>query len=163
MTRTHPRFTPGRSKLARLALAGAVLFGAAPVAVAETTLPPVTLTTATPVDGTWKLTVVADSLARANGRDDCFEYLTIDGFGFTGQEISRLGFNSGAPTTGMNAAGELTFTLTMSSGSHGSWTATGRFALDNNSMSGNLSWLKDGQTHKYTFTGVRYTPTAVED
>src|SRR5687767_5113099 len=75
MRRSNPRFTPACSKLARVALAGAVLFGAAPVGVAQATLPPVTVTTPSPVDGTWMLTVVADPLARANGRDDCFEYL----------------------------------------------------------------------------------------
>jgi hypothetical protein len=143
-----------RSRLAGLTLAAAMLFGAAPAAFAETT--------SSPVDGAWELRVVPDAAARLAGRDECDEFLTIDGFGFTGQEITRLGFNPSTPSTGMTAAGEITFTVALTSGFHGSWDAKGSFSADNNSMSGSLTWSKDGQTYNYTFTGVRTTPPPAE-
>ena len=148
-----------RGKLARLALAGVVLFGAAPMVIAETTSI-VTTTTASPVDGTWKMTVVPDAAARAAGRDQFDEYVTIDGFGYTGMEICRLGFNPATPTTGLNAAGCITFTAVMSSKDHGTVTSTGSFNLLNTQMSGSLKWVKDGVTYNYTYTGARYTPAA---
>src|SRR5688572_12042717 len=89
-----------RGQLARLALAGVVLFGAAPMVIAETvSIIPMTTTTS-PVDGTWKMTIVPDAAAKAAGRDQFDEYCTIDGLGYTGMEICRLGFNPATPTTG---------------------------------------------------------------
>jgi hypothetical protein len=140
-----------------LGVAAAMLFAAAP---AFGQVGPVTAVS--PVDGTWRLVLVADAAARSAGCDDYKEDLTIDGWGFTGQEISRLGFNPATPTTGMNALGEITFSVSLTSLSFGNWSGTGSFTADNNNMSGTLNWVRDGVTYKYTFTGTRMTPGPAE-
>jgi hypothetical protein len=146
-----------RSSFGILGVAAAMLFSAAP---AFGQLTPVTALS--PVDGTWRLVILADPSAKLLGCDDYKEDLTIDGWGFTGQEISRLGFNPASPTTGMNALGEITFTVSLSSLSYGSWTGSGSFTADNNNMSGKLTWVRDGVTYLYTFTGTRMIPGPAE-
>jgi hypothetical protein len=158
MLKSFFKLADWRGKLARLALAGVVLLGVAPVAIAETD--PLGLY-ASP-DGTWKLAVVADAAAKSAGRSDFTEFVTIDGLGYTGQEITRLGFTPVTPSTGTNLLGETTFSVTMDSGSHGQWKASGNFNLLYTTMTGTLLWTKEGVTYKYTFTGVRYTPAASE-
>jgi hypothetical protein len=147
------QIAPRRSTFALFGVAAAMLFAAAP-ALGQVV--------PSPVDGTWRLAIVADAAARSAGCDDYEEDLTIDGWGFTGQEIARLGFNPAVPSTGMNILGEITFSVSLTSGSYGSWNGNGRFAADNNSMSGTLTWMRDGQTYKYTFTGERMTPGPAE-
>jgi hypothetical protein len=138
-------------------VAAAMLFGAVP---AFGQAGPVSM--ASPVDGTWRLVILADASAKSAGCDDYKEDLTIDGYGFTGLEISRLGFNPAVPSTGMNALGEITFTVSLTSVSYGSWNGTGSFTADNNHMSGTLNWVRDGMTYKYTFTGERMIPGPAE-
>jgi hypothetical protein len=150
------QFPPRSSRLSFLGVAAAMLFVAAP---AFGQAGPAAVS---PVDGTWRLAIVADAAARSAGCEDYKEDLTIDSYGFTGLEISRLGFNPAPPSTGMNALGEITFTVSLTSGSYGSWNGTGSFTADNNNMSGTLNWVRDGQTFKYTFTGTRMTPGPAE-
>ena len=150
-----------RAKLARLAIVGAVLFGAAPFAVAE--LAAEAAYTASPADGTWQMAIKADTATKNLGRDDFYEYVTIDGMGYTGSEMARLGFPPNTPTLGINALGETTFTVTSTSGAHGTIVSSGRFNLLYTAFSGTLTWTKDGQTYKYTYTGARYTPPVVEE
>jgi hypothetical protein len=145
-----------RSNLTRLAVYVVLLVAAAPLAMADPLAP-------SPADGTWKLTVTADAAAKAAGRDDFFEYVTIDGLGYTGSEIARLGFAPVTPTTGINGSGQTTFSVAMTSAGHGQWNASGYFNLAFTQMNGTLNWIKDGQTYKYNFVGVRYTPPVVEE
>jgi hypothetical protein len=158
------RLAASRGRLARLAMAGVVVLIPAPAAVAEVL--PSTSTTAllyTTADGAWKVNMVADAAAKAAGRADFVEYVTIDGLGFTGMEMCRLGFNPDkSPVTGTNALGETTFSVTMLSASHGTWKATGNFNIAYTTMTGTLTWTKDGVAYKYTFTGARYTPAPEE-
>jgi hypothetical protein len=144
-----------RANLARLAVGVFVLLGAAPVANAQ-------LYVASPVDGNWKMRITPDAAARALGREAFNEYITIDGYGFTGMETSRLGFDPAPTTTGFDALGGITFTVNMTSLNHGKCTSVGAFNLLNTAFSGTLTWVVDGVTYKYTYTGERYTPTAPE-
>jgi hypothetical protein len=144
-----------RANPARLAIAVFVLLGAAQSASAQ-------LSVAGPVDGTWKMRVTPDAATKALGREAFDEYITIDGYGFTGMETSRLGFDPAPTITGLNAAGCITFTVNMASINHGNCTSVGSFNLLNTAFTGTLTWVENGMTFKYTYTGERYTPTAPE-
>ena len=143
-----------RANLARLAVAVFVLLGAAPVASAQ-------LYVSGPVDGNWKMRITPDAAAKAAGREAFNEYITIDGAGFTGMETSRLGFDP-APTTVSILPLGINFTVVMKSANHGECTSVGAFNLLNTAFSGTLTWVVDGVTYKYTYTGERHTPTAEE-
>ena len=88
-------------------------------------------------------------------------YITIDGYGFTGMETSRLGFDP-APTTVTLVGGCINFTVVMKSVNHGTCTSVGAFNLLNTEFTGTLTWVVDGVTYKYTYIGVRHTPIAPE-
>ena len=143
-----------RANLARLAVAVFVLLGAAPVASAQ-------VASASPVDGNWRMRITPDAAAKALGREAFNEYITIDGYGFTGMETSRLGFDP-APTTVTLVGGCINFTVVMKSANHGTCTSVGAFNAANTLFTGTLTWVVDGVTYKYTYIGVRYTPTAPE-
>jgi hypothetical protein len=143
-----------RANLARLAVAVFVLLGAAPVASAQ-------VASASPVDGTWRMRITPDAAAKALGKEAFNEYITIDGYGFTGMETSRLGFDP-APTTVTMVGGCINFTVVMTSNSFGTCTSVGAFNAANTSFTGTLTWVLSGVTYKYTYTGERYTPTAEE-
>jgi hypothetical protein len=143
-----------RANLARFAVGVFVLLGAAPVASAQ-------VASASPVDGTWKMRITPDAAARALGREAFNEYITIDGYGFTGMETSRLGFDP-APTTVTIVGGCINFTVVMKSLNHGQCTSVGAFNAANTTFTGTLTWVVDSVTYKYTYAGERYTPTAEE-
>jgi hypothetical protein len=142
-----------RANLARLAVGVFVLLGAAQGASAQLTVGP--------VDGTWKMRITPDAAAKAAGREAFDEYITIDGYGFTGMETSRLGFDP-APTSTSLVGGCINFTVVMTSANYGQATSVGAFNLLNTAFSGTLTWVLNGVTYKYTYTGERYTPTAPE-
>jgi len=143
-----------RANLARLAVAAFVLLGAAPVASAQ-------YASASPVDGNWKMRITPDAAAKALGREAFSEYITIDGYGFTGMETSRLGFDPAPPTVNL-VGGCINFTVVMKSSNFGQWTSVGAFNAANTTFTGTLTWVLDGVTYKYTYTGERYTPTPEE-
>jgi hypothetical protein len=144
-----------RANLARLAVGVFVLLGAAPVANAQ-------LYVSSPVDGNWRMRITPDAAAKALGREAFDEYITIDGYGFTGMETSRLGFDPAPTSTGLNLLGCITYSVTMTSANHGKCTSVGSFNLLNTEFTGTLTWVVDSVTYKYTYVGVRYTPTAPE-
>ena len=142
--------TSGRTPVwARLALGAFALVLAAPAGSAFGQL-------ATPPTGCWKLTVKPDATSTIGGRLTFEEYVDFQGMTFTGQEIARLGFAPGDITPGINAAGETTFTVTLKSGTQGTVTAAGVYLTT--SMSGTITWVRDGKTYTYTFTGAPFTP-----
>jgi hypothetical protein len=110
--------------------------------------------------GTWQLMVKPDTAAANAGRHAFEEYVLIEYDGITAHEMSRLGFGTIVPTTGLDALGLITFTVNISSRHHGSCTWKGTMGVA--SMSGTLVWTKDGKTYNYTFTGKPYTPVEAE-
>ena len=141
----------GRTPLwGRVALAAAALVLAAPAgtALGQTTPPPPT--------GCWKLLVKPDSTSAIGGRLEFEELIDFEGMTFTGQEIARLGFSPSPITPGTNAAGQSTFTVTLKSGTQGTVTATGVYLTT--SLSGTFTWVRDGKTYTYSFTGAPFTP-----
>jgi len=154
MITSNTHFAAKRANLARFAVAAFVLLGAAPVASAQ-------VASASPVDGNWKMRITPDAASKALGREEFNEYITIDGYGFTGMETSRLGFDP-APTTVTLVGGCINFTVIMKSLNHGTCTSVGAFNSANTTFSGTLTWVVDGVTYKYTYTGERYTPTPEE-
>src|SRR5687768_5640569 len=154
MITSNNQLAARRANLARLAVAVFVLLGAAPVASAQ-------LYTASPVDGNWKMRITPDAAAKLLGREAFNEYITIDGAGFTGMEPSRLGFDP-APTVVSIVGGCINFTVVMKSANHGQCTSVGAFNAANTAFTGTLTWVVDGVTYKYTYTGERYTPTPEE-
>jgi hypothetical protein len=141
---------PARATWAVVAVAAAIL--AAPAARAQE----VTQVTPTPPTGCWKLTVTPDATSKVGGRLEFDEYIYFEGLTFTGQEIARLGFSPSPITPGTNALGQTTFTVTLSSGTQGNITASGVYLTT--SMSGTFSWVRDGKTYVYNFTGAPFTP-----
>ena len=140
----------GRASLAVLALAAAIL--AAPKAMAHE----VTQGTPTTPTGCWKLSVTPDASSTVGGRLQFEEYIYFEGVTFTGQEIARLGFSPSPITAGTNALGQTTFTVTLNSGTQGTITANGVYLTT--TMSGTFTWVRDGKTYVYNFTGAPYTP-----
>jgi hypothetical protein len=130
----------------------AVLTGGIPVR-ADLTVPVITY-------GTWQLIVKADDAAKAAGRHDFEEYVLIEYDGITAHEMSRLGFGTIEPATGLDALGLITFTVNISSRHHGNCKWSGTMAAT--SMWGTLVWTKDGKTYNYTFKGAPYTPVEAE-
>ena len=143
-----------RANFARLAVAVFVLLGAAPVASAQ-------VMSSGPVDGNWRMRITPNAATKLLGREAFNEYITIDGAGFTGMETSRLGFDP-APTTVTIVGGCINFTVVMKSANHGQATSVGAFNAANTAFSGTLTWVVDGVTYVYTYTGERYTPTPEE-
>ena len=142
-----------RANLARLAVGVFVLLGAAQGASAQVTVGP--------VDGNWRMQITPDAAAKALGREAFLEYITIDGYGFTGMETSRLGFDP-APTTTSIVSGCINYTVVMTSVNYGQCTSIGAFNAANTAFTGTLTWVLNGVTYKYTYTGERYTPIAPE-
>jgi hypothetical protein len=106
--------------------------------------------------GCWKLVVAPDTSSKVGGRLEFEELVYFEGYTFTGQEIARLGFTPGTITGGTNAAGQTTFSVTLTSGTQGTITASGIYLTT--SMSGTFSWVRDGKTYLYNFTGAPFTP-----
>jgi hypothetical protein len=130
----------------------AILAGGLP-ARGETLVPTITY-------GTWQLIVKADNAAKLAGRNDFEEYVLIEHDGITAHEMSRLGFGTIVPTTGLDLLGLITFTVNISSRHHGTCKWEGTMGVS--TMSGTLVWTKDGKTYNYTFTGKPYTPVEAE-
>ena len=110
--------------------------------------------------GCWRLVVTPDAAAILQGRSEFEEYVTFESTGITAQEMSRLGFSPSGGTASTNAAGQTTFTVVLTSNSHGTATWSGTFGT--NTVSGTLKWVKDGKTYNYTYTGGPHTPEDVE-
>ena len=100
--------------------------------------------------------VTPDATSKVGGRLEFEEYIYFEGLTFTGQEIARLGFSPSPITPGTNALGQTTFAVTLGSGTQGNITATGVYLTT--SMSGTFTWVRDGKTYTYNFTGAPYTP-----
>lgn len=110
--------------------------------------------------GTWKLEVVPDAAAKAAARDPFTEYVLIEEDGITAHEMCRLGFGTIVPTTGVDSAGLITFTVNLTSRHNGSCKWTGK--MSTTTMTGTLQWTIDGKTYNYTFTGKPFTPVEAE-
>ena len=127
----------------------AALFVAAPSATAQAIV--------SPLPTTWKVNVVADAAAKAQGRNDFVEYIYIESTSFSGDQICKLGFtvNSisvapGSPTGTYNVSSSMTST------NYGTITFTG--TVSNTVMAGTLSWVTGGKTYTYIYNGVPFTP-----
>ena len=135
----------------RAALAAVALMVMAPAAFGQVTALPTMPT------GCWKMVLTPDAAAKAAGRDAFEEYIFFEGMTFTGQEMARLGFDPGNITGGVNAAGQTTFSVTITSHSWGSAVSSGIYMTT--SMSGTLQWTQpSGKVYTYTFTAAPYTP-----
>jgi hypothetical protein len=137
---------------AALAVAAAVVVAPAPSAGAQE----VTQVAPSMPTGCWKLSVTPDASSTVGGRLQFEEFVYFEGYTFTGQEIARLGFTPGTITGGVNAAGQTTFSVTLTSGTQGTVTASGLYL--GTTLSGTFSWVRDGKTYLYNFTGAPFTP-----
>lgn len=106
----------------------------------------------------WKITVSPDAAAKIGGRLDYESYVFIEDTQITDFELNRLGFGPIAPSIGVDAAGNITFSASLSSRNNGSITLTG--TMTSTTLSGTAKWTKDGVVYNYTFSGVPYTPAA---
>src|SRR3954470_17856165 len=89
--------------------------------------------------GCWQLAVTPDDTAVSDGRLPFEEYVLIETGSITAQEMCRLGFSPSAGTAGKNAAGQITFTVTLKSGTQGTATWTGTF-VTSTMVTGTLQW-----------------------
>jgi hypothetical protein len=125
---------------------GAALLGMAPTAKGQ----------AAPLPPTWKVNVVADASAKADGRKDFVEYIYIDGATFTGDQIYRLGMvQTGLSVTSSATPGTYNVSCSLSSHTQGDASFTG--TINNTTMSGTISWTIGAKTYTYTYTGVPFT------
>ena len=148
-----------KPSLTRLALLVALIIGTTPAAPAlaapaDTTAPVVIPT------GCWRLVVTPDEAAVNAGRYQFEEFVMIESTtDITAQEMSRLGFSPAKGSGAKNVAGQTTFTVVLKSNCHGTATWSGAF-VSSSLVEGTLSWVKDGMTYNYTFTGTLFTPPA---
>jgi hypothetical protein len=109
----------------------------------------------------WQVSVKGDAAAVAAGRLDFAEFIYIDSTSFSGQEIARLGFVTStltcAPT---GVAGQSTVDCTMTSATWG--TVKFSSTVDSTSMTGTMTWTRGATVYTYSFTGVPYTPVAID-
>jgi hypothetical protein len=137
-------------KVGALVVLAAVLFGVATPAFGQ-------LTSTLGVEPHWKTNVKPDAAGVLAGRLPFEDYVMIEDTQVTSFELNRLGFGSFTPTISTGAAGAINFSVTLkSSGPQGNVTITGVIVAS--TMTGTATWVKDGKTYNYSFTGVPYTP-----
>jgi hypothetical protein len=141
-----------------------MVLGAAVPASAQVVTAPLT-TLAFVGEGTWKCAVTPDAAAVAKGRGKFTEYVLVDSnreVSVVPHELSRQGFEmttiSAVPNT---STGVTTFSVAFNSRENGTLNVNGTVTLT--TLSGTLVWTaKDGKVYNYTFSGVPYTPNAVD-
>jgi hypothetical protein len=149
------------SKAGRCLLAAAILAAGTPALDNAAFADYATSTPTTAITfGTWKLVVKADTATAAAGLHDFNEYVTIDYDGITAQEMSRMGFGPILPVTSSGPSGSMNFTVELSSEGQGKTVWTGN--MTSTTMTGTLSWAKNGKTYTYTFKGAPFTPVEAE-
>ena len=137
-------------RVGALVVLAAVLFGVATPAFGQVT------TTTLGIEPHWKFSVKPDAAAVLAGRLPFEDYVMIEDTQVTSFELNRLGFGSFTPTISLGAAGAINFSVTLKSNLQGNVTITGTVVAS--TMTGSATWVKDGKTYIYTFTGVPYTP-----
>ena len=143
MTRTR------LSGLTGVAVFAAALLAGANSARAQVALPP-----------SWQVSVKPDPAATTAGRLSFTEYIWCESTSFTGQEIARLGFVTQSLTATPGALGATIVDCTMFSATWGTvkFTAT----VDSTSMTGTMTWTRGTTVYTYNFSGVPYTPVAID-
>lgn len=110
----------------------------------------------TPTDvfpGVYQLTVTPDTGAVSEGRQAFVDYVQFDNGNFTAEACAKLGF---APVAYVvkSLDGKTVFEVTLTSGTQGTQTWTGRRGVS--SLVGSLTWTKpDGDVFMYAFTGQK--------
>jgi hypothetical protein len=109
-------------------------------------------------EGFWALDADPDAAAERGGRLDFKEYFIIESGVVTASELSKLGFEPTPATFTTDAAGNTTWSVTMTSRTQGTLTITG-WRTTGSAIAGSIFWDRDGQTYRYAYAGRPFTPT----
>jgi hypothetical protein len=126
---------------------------------AGTTAPAAVVTAVDPsvFEGFWQVAADPDATAEQGGRLEFQEFFIIESGVVTAQELSKLGFAPTPATFSNDVDGSAKWTVTMTSGTQGTVTLTGK--LSGGKLTGSLTWLRpDGNTYLYAYAGSTFTP-----
>ena len=152
------RWMAGGRKVAALTLATGFI-GGMPVASSAETAPAAVTTAVDPAlfEGFWQINADPDATAEQGGRLEFEEYFIIESGVVTAQELSKLGFAPQPATFDTDLDGSAKWTVTMTSGTQGTVTLTGK--MSSGKLTGSLTWLRpDGNTYVYAYAGTTFTP-----